>query len=133
MPVNGARPSLQMSSLQMSSLQIESSGSSSGSEPAAVIVLAVSGELDLATIVTFKDAVGDRIVDGGAPVVLDLTGLSFCDSTGLGSFVGLHRQASAAGTTLALAAPRKRIADLLKISGIDRVVPVYLTVDEALS
>ena len=94
-------------------------------------VFAVSGELDLATIGILKDVVGGEIGDAGGLVVLDLSDLSFCDSTGLGTFVGLHRQAISAGITLALAAPRKRVADLLQISGINQVVPVFESVDAA--
>jgi anti-sigma B factor antagonist len=100
-------------------------------EHADVTVLAVSGELDLATISTLKDVVGAEFVTGGRRVVLDLSELSFCDSTGLGSFVALYRQAEAVGSTLALAAPRKRVADLLQISGINQVVTVYETVASA--
>jgi anti-sigma B factor antagonist len=96
-----------------------------------VVVLAVSGELDLATISILKDTVGSQMLEGGDRVVLDLSELSFCDSTGLGSFVGLHRQADAVGVGFALAAPRKRVGDLLQISGINQVVAVYPSVDEA--
>jgi anti-sigma B factor antagonist len=94
-------------------------------------VLAITGELDLATISILKDAVGGQLGTGGGPVVLDLSELTFCDSTGLGSFVALHRQATSIGTTLSLAAPRKRVADLLQISGINQVVSVFDTVEAA--
>jgi anti-sigma B factor antagonist len=95
-------------------------------------ILAVEGELDLATIGILKDAAGTRL-DAGSWLVLDLAGLTFCDSTGLGAFVALHRQATSAGATFALAAPGKRIADLFTLSGIDQVVPVYGSRDEALT
>ena len=65
--------------------------------------------------------------------MLDLAGLTFCDSTGLGAFVALHRQATSVGATFALAGPGKRIADLFTLSGIDQVVPVYGSRDEALT
>src|ERR1700716_1202650 len=84
-------------------------------EYADVTVLAVAGELDLATIATLKDVAGSALTERGKPVILDLSELSFCDSTGLGSFVALHRQAEALGTRIALVAPRKRVADLLQI------------------
>jgi anti-sigma B factor antagonist len=96
-------------------------------------VLSVSGELDLATIAILKDAVGGQLGAAGGPVVLDLSDLTFCDSTGLGSFVALHRQASAIGTTLSLAAPRRRVADLLQISGINQVVSVFDSVEAAIA
>jgi anti-sigma B factor antagonist len=97
---------------------------------AGTTVLTVSGELDLATISILKDAVGGQL-GTGIRVVLDLSELTFCDSTGLGSFVALHRQATSVGATLALAAPRKRVADLLQISGINQVVSVFDTVGAA--
>ena len=95
-------------------------------------ILAVEGELDLATIGTLKDLAGTRLA-ADSWLVLDLSGLTFCDSTGLGAFVALHRQALASGATFALAGPGKRIADLFALSGIDQVVSVYGSLDEALS
>ena len=79
-----------------------------------------------------KDAAGPRL-QPDSWLVLDLSALTFCDSTGLGAFVALHRQATSVGATFALAGPGKRIADLFALSGIDQVVPVLPTRDEALT
>ena len=86
-------------------------------------VLALAGELDLATITLLKDAVTPRLKPGGR-MVLDLAALMFCDSTGLGAFVALHREARAHGAEFVLVSPRKRIANLFAMSGIDQVIPV---------
>lgn len=110
-----------------SALRVDEIGDNAGA-----FVLAVVGELDLATIGALKDAVGARLASDSS-VVLDLAGLAFCDSTGLGAFVALHRQAIAAGARFALASPNRRIADLFSLSGIDQVVPVYATPDAATS
>jgi anti-sigma B factor antagonist len=99
-------------------------------ESAGATVLAVVGELDLATISSLKNAVGVRLSPDSS-VVLDLSGLAFCDSTGLGAFVALHRQATTSGARFTLASPNKRIADLFSLSGIDQVVPVFATLDAA--
>ena len=95
-------------------------------------VLALAGELDLGSIGALKEAVGHRLT-AEAHVVLDLAGLTFCDSTGLGAFVALHRQARSTGARFALAAPRRRIADLFTLSGIDQVIAVYDSVEAAVS
>jgi anti-sigma B factor antagonist len=95
-------------------------------------VLALAGELDLATIGVLKDAVGDRLTPD-AHIVLDLAGLTFCDSTGLGAFVALHRQARTNGARFAVAAPRRRIADLFALSGIDQVIVVHGSTESALA
>jgi anti-sigma B factor antagonist len=102
------------------------------SATAGATVLALAGELDLGSIGALKEAVGHRLT-AGANVVLDLAGLTFCDSTGLGAFVALHRQARSADARFGLAAPRRRIADLFTLSGIDQVISVYDSVDAALS
>ena len=98
--------------------------------PAGATVFAVSGELDLATISLLKDTVGAHLRDG-QHVVLDLSELMFCDSTGLGAFVGLHRQAMTNGATFSLAAPRRRIDDLLQLSGINQVISIYASRGDA--
>lgn len=95
-------------------------------------ILTIAGELDLATIATLREAVATRL-SPDAHVVLDLSGLTFCDSTGLGGFVALHRQARSTGARLAFAAPRKRIADLFALSGIDQVISVFGSPDEAVA
>lgn len=95
-----------------------------------VRVLAVAGELDLATISLLKEVVGAYLTQDSS-VVLDLAAMRFCDSTGLGAFVALHRQADAAGGRLALASPNRRIADLFSISGIDQVIPIFATLEAA--
>jgi anti-sigma B factor antagonist len=99
-----------------------------GPNQSGATVLAVAGELDLATIGALKDAVGSRLRPGST-VVLDLSALQFCDSTGLGAFVGLHRHATSMGARFALATPSKRIAELFSLSGIDQVVSVVATPD----
>jgi anti-sigma B factor antagonist len=103
-----------------------------GSAASDATVLAVAGELDLATIGTLREAVAGHLAPG-ARVVLDLAGLTFCDSTGLGGFVALHRQARSSGARLAFAGPRKRISDLFTLSGIDQVIAVFDTPDAAVA
>ena len=90
---------------------------------AAAVVFRLSGALDLTTVDQLRGLVGPVCAEGGE-VLLDLSALSFCDSTGVGAFVWLHRQATAAGGRLLLAAPRRYVRDVLRISGVDRAIPV---------
>jgi len=102
----------------------------SESDRSGVRLLRVSGELDLGTIGELRDAVEEHL-SSGARIVLDLAGLSFCDSTGLGAMIKLHRQTTNLGGAFALSAPGARVADVLRISGVDQVIPVYPTADAA--
>jgi anti-sigma B factor antagonist len=101
------------------------------SAPAGVHVLRVSGELDLGTISGLHAAVEERC-QPGARIVLDLGGLTFCDSTGLGSIIKLHRRLTDGGGVLALCAAGPRVTDVLAISGVDQVISVYPSLTAAL-
>jgi anti-sigma B factor antagonist len=82
------------------------------------------GYLDLSTVDLLRSTVGPAC-GTGEEVRLDLSGLSFCDSTGVGALVWLYRRASAGTGRLVVFAPRKAVREVLRISGVDRVIPVF--------
>jgi anti-sigma B factor antagonist len=100
------------------------------SEQPGVHLLRVTGELDLGTIASLQSSMED-LVGPGARVALDLEGLRFCDSTGLGAIIKLHRRFADLGGVLALCAPGQRVLDVLSISGVDQVIDVYPSVAAA--
>ena len=83
------------------------------------------------------------LVAGGPPsglgpaaarlLLLDLTGLSFCDARGLSAFVRIANHADAAGCRFGLIAPRPPVAKILRISGLDSRMPVFAIIDVALA
>ncbi|OLE29450.1 MAG: hypothetical protein AUG44_03950 [Actinobacteria bacterium 13_1_20CM_3_71_11] len=93
-------------------------------DPAAPLLFRLVGDLDLGTVDRLRTIVGPAC-GTGREIMLDLSRLDFCDSTGVGTFVWLHRQAAAAGGRLLLAAPRRPVREVLKISGVDRAIPVF--------
>jgi anti-sigma B factor antagonist len=100
-------------------------------EPTGIHVLRVTGELDLGTIGSLQSAV-EELITSGARVALDLEGLRFCDSTGLGAIIKLHRRLTDLDGMLALCAPGQRVLDVLSISGVDQVISVYPSVPAAM-
>jgi anti-sigma B factor antagonist len=92
-------------------------------DESAPLLFRLVGELDVDTVDLLRTAVGPAC-STGREILLDLTRLGFCDSTGVGTFVWLYRQASASGGRLVLVSPRRPVRDVLKISGIDRVIQV---------
>jgi anti-sigma B factor antagonist len=91
--------------------------------PAGAGLVEVVGELDIRTCERLESIAG-MVADRGERVVLDLTGLTFCDSTGLAVFVRLHKRAQAAGGALVLRSPVPRVANLLTVTGLNRLFPV---------
>jgi len=83
----------------------------------------LTGYLDLSTVDSLRATVGPAC-GSGDEVRLDLSGLTFCDSTGVGALVWLYRRASVGTGRLVVYAPRKAVREVLRISVVDRVIPV---------
>ena len=81
------------------------------------------GVLDIATVAIFREVVETQVRSGGE-LVIDLSELTFCDSTGLGAIVGLHRLVTATDGSLVLRSPRPRVASVLAMTGVDQVITV---------
>jgi anti-anti-sigma factor len=81
-------------------------------------VVHARGELDIRTCDELERVAGAE-ADRGGQVLLDLSELTFCDSTGLAGLVRVHRRATAAGGELVLRAPVPRVRSLLELTGLD--------------
>ena len=96
-------------------------------------VLEVGGEVDLYTAPTLRDRVADLLEAGERQLIVDLGGVEFLDSTGLGVLVaGLNRSREVGGH-FALVCPQERVLKLFRITGLDEVFTVHDTVDDALA
>ena len=94
-------------------------------------ILRVRGELDLATADSLYRR--GRTAIGRHPrlLLLDLTGLSFCDASGLSAFVRIANEADAADCGYGLIAPPPLVAKMLRITGLHQRLQVFATSDEA--
>ena len=97
------------------------------------VVVTVRGTLDLDTAPVLRTTM-DQIVDRPHPrIVVDLSGVEFCDSTGLSAFVVGHHQAAASGGWVRLAAPGEWLHGLLRTVGLVPALEVYPSVADALA
>jgi anti-sigma B factor antagonist len=96
-------------------------------------IVAPTGRLDVAGAPTLKDAITEALKNGEPRVVLDLEGVSFVDSTGLGSVIAALKQIRSSQGDLRLAAPNQQVRVVLELTTLDRVFPYYSTVEEALT
>ncbi|MGI5119471.1 STAS domain-containing protein [Marinactinospora thermotolerans] len=88
-------------------------------------VVQVMGDLDYDSADVFRAAVGGLAVPPGALLVIDLAGLTFCDSSGITAFLAAWNHARASGGDAALAAVPPSTARILHIVGVDRILQVY--------
>jgi anti-sigma B factor antagonist len=96
-------------------------------------IVSMPAELDLTTSEGVVAQGCAAIARSARLVLLDLTGLSFCDARGLSAFVRIANQADAAGCGFGLIAPRPPVAKILRISGLDSRLPVFATTDDILA
>ncbi len=95
-------------------------------------VIAVRGELDIATTASLRDRILIMLKDTTSLVIVDLSGVTFCDASGLALLVGIRRRAALHGLTVTLAAPRPNVAKLLRVTGLNRAFTVHPTLTSAL-
>ncbi len=99
-----------------------------------VTVVMPSGRLDVAGAPTLKQVIGDAVRDDGTPrLVIDMEGVSFVDSTGLGSVIAALKLVRGSKGDLRLAAPNQQVRVVLELTTLDRVFAYYPTVEDALT
>ena len=94
-------------------------------------ILAVHGELDLATAGTLYRRGRTAIGRHARLLLLDLTSLSFCDASGLNAIVRIANEAEAAGCRYGLIAPQPLVAKMLRITGLNKRLHAFATIDQA--
>jgi anti-sigma B factor antagonist len=80
------------------------------------------GRLDARAAGPVRDALHAALSAGSGPLVVDITGVELLDATGLGVLVGAHRRARLDGRELVLRGASARVARLLKVTRLDRVI-----------
>jgi anti-sigma B factor antagonist len=97
------------------------------------IVLEVKGEVDVHSAPELLKRVSKVLDSGNKSVVIDLNGLAFIDSTGLGALVAARNQSTEADATLRLVCNSERILKLFRITGLQDVFDIYPGVGEAVA
>ena len=98
-------------------------------------VVEVGGDIDIATVDGLEAPVIEAIQAGQRPVILDLSECPFIDSSGLRLLLRAHHLlfddgAGARGRVMAVVA-RDDVARLLRLTGVDKVIPVVTSRAEA--
>ena len=86
-------------------------------------VVTVTGELDIATAEQAYSYISGVIDGWPTPVSVDLSGVTFCDASGLGVLAKAARHARQAGHRLTLLAARPSLLKIMRITGLDRSFP----------
>lgn len=98
-----------------------------------VTVVDVVGEVDLSSAPGLSDQLAALFDAGRRLVLVDLTEVTFLDSTGLGTLVAGRNRAEEVGGRLPLVATGDRVLKLFRITGLDEVFEIYPSLDAATS
>lgn len=96
-------------------------------------VVELHGRLDLLSASEVKSRLQGLVADGWHRLVVDLGGVAFMDSSGLGALITGLRAARIAGGDCRIARPPPHVRHVLEVSRLDRVLVPYPTVEDALA
>jgi anti-sigma B factor antagonist len=99
--------------------------------PEGFLICRPVGELDAFTVSQFRQALAE--LASSRRLVIDMSGIPFVDSAGLGALIGGIRRTRELGGDVAVACDRPTLVRLLRTTGFDRIVTVAETVDEAIA
>ncbi|GAB2666588.1 STAS domain-containing protein [Kribbella swartbergensis] len=95
------------------------------------VLVRLNGDLEMesapAVTAELKRLVGPR------PLVVDLSGVDFMDSSGLGVLIGAHKASAALGGALVVAGPGPRVQKIFRITKLNKVFTVHETLEEAVA
>jgi anti-sigma B factor antagonist len=79
----------------------------------------IAGDLDFGAKSALESQVADQLTSGDiTSIVVDIAGVSFIDSAGIGALVTCRRHAEDAGTTLLVVGANGRVADMMDLTGV---------------
>lgn len=96
-------------------------------------IVSLSGELDLYTAERVRVAVDEAGAVGADNVIVDLSEISFIDSTALGVLVQETKRLEGRGHSLVLVTNDPRTLRVFEVTGLDRVLRTFATLHDALS
>ena len=90
----------------------------------AAAALRLSGEMDISSEDTFAATVGACIADGASEVLVDLSRLTFIDSSGLRMLIELWQKSRKNGLDLSMVQGTGQVRRTMEIAGLDRLLPI---------
>lgn len=95
-------------------------------------VVHLGGEIDVYTAPLVREKLDEQLTSGRTDLVVDLTGVTFLDSTGLGVLVGRLKLTRTLGGAMRLVGTDERVLKVFSITGLDKVFEMHPDLDSAL-
>lgn len=97
------------------------------------ILIKVNSELDHHSATEIRKAVDGKIKNTNAKnVIFDFTRVDFMDSSGIGVIMGRYKMTKILGGKVVIFGARKNVSRIIELSGIDKIIDVCKTAEEAI-
>ena len=97
----------------------------------AACVVTLTGEVDVYTAPALRVRLIEAVESDCRAIIVDMTGVEFIDSSGLGVLVSILKRVSEKGSTMTIVSDREVVLKVFRITGLDRVFPIVPTLAEA--
>lgn len=95
-------------------------------------IVTIGGDIDIARAPGLREQLLGLLGPGSSRLVVDLSGVTFCDASGLAVLVGVARRVGLLGGVLRLAAPAPPVSAVLRLTGLDSRFEIFAAVPEAI-
>jgi anti-sigma B factor antagonist len=92
----------------------------------------ITGRLDSELAAEMGKALEQALGEGDDKLVLDLGGVDYISSPGLREIVRAYKRAQSGGGSLHIANPSERVMDVLKLAGLDTIIPIFRSAAQAI-
>jgi len=96
-------------------------------------VVEVTGEIDVYTAPKLREQLAELVDSGRHDIVVDMQGVEFLDSTGLGVLVGGLKRVKQHDGSMNLVCTQERILKIFRITGLTKVFPIHDSVAAAVA
>lgn len=90
----------------------------------SILTVSFPPRVTLANVDAIRQQVRQALENGGSHLVIDLSGVEFMDSSGLGAMVSALKAAKAKGGDVALLAPQPQVRGLIELTRLQTVFPI---------
>ncbi|WP_334141878.1 STAS domain-containing protein [Rhabdothermincola sp.] len=97
------------------------------------VVIAVTGELDVATAPRLRQEAIRVVAEGNHRLVIDLGGVDFLDSTGLGVIIGILKRVRSHSGELTVVGLTPKVRKVFEVTRVLEILPIFDTVDDAMA
>jgi len=96
-----------------------------------IVIFRLIGKLNMVHAQSLRQEIAEQISTGHNRIVIDMSGVDFMDSSGLGALINGLKGARQAGGDLRIAAPVEQVKLVLKLTNLDRVIKTYSSAEKA--